>query len=108
AVRSRGRDRPELGGPQRVFVAPVGALDRAVGGVRAAVVFEVQLADPHRQLGMFVAYLLPKRRDRVDLDARRTLEVGQAPRGFEHGARRSATAVTESERIQRMLRLGVL
>ena len=51
ARRARRGDRPQLGRAQRLLVAAVGPLDRAVRRVGAPVVLEVELADPHRQVG---------------------------------------------------------
>ena len=107
-VAARRRGRPQLGRAQRLLVAPVGALDGPVGGVRPPVVFEVELTHPDREVGRLGPHLLPERRNGVDLDSGHTVEVGEPARRLEHRARRSAAAVAVSERVQRVLRRRAL
>ena len=101
AVPHRSGGGPQLGLPQQVLAAAVALLGARLGGVGAAVVFEVELADPGGRVGVLVAGGGEERFWVGQHHARRPLEVRGAVRGRDHLAGGSPATVAVPERDQR-------
>src|SRR6202022_1495100 len=99
---------PHLGVAQRELASAVAALHSSLGGVRAAMQLEVQLADPHRR----IALVGPGRREEdagsLHREAREPVEVGESAGRLEHRFGRATATVTQAEEIERARRAGVV
>ena len=95
------RRRPQLRLAQQVLRAAVALLHRGLRGVGAAVDLQVELARPHRRVGVLRLGSLEERRRRLDRDDRRAREGRGPSRAGEHLPSRPAAAVAVPERHQR-------
>src|SRR5439155_21464879 len=100
------RGRPQLGLAIEQLRQAVGPLDPALAGVGAAMVLQVELADPRRKVGIRPDALVQAAEEflgRALLDAREPGQRGQARRRLLHRVRGAAAPVAKPEQVEQLV-----